>query len=100
METEIQTSLRGVWRNSVDGCPHLLPRLDSPDECEVIGNGGGRGLCEYTYPNGHCEIFAEIVAEWNQEIIICPECGKKRPDDDRVKAGMACGICAYSFSSR
>lgn len=27
--------------------------------------------------------------------LICPECGESRPDDDRVKAGMKCGACAY-----
>jgi hypothetical protein len=26
---------------------------------------------------------------------ICLECGKIRPDDDRVKAGMKCSYCAY-----
>jgi len=25
----------------------------------------------------------------------CPECGEIRIDDDRVKAGMKCGFCAY-----
>jgi predicted Zn-ribbon and HTH transcriptional regulator len=25
----------------------------------------------------------------------CPECGEPRPDDDRVRAGMKCSICAY-----
>ena len=27
---------------------------------------------------------------------ICPECGEHRPDDNRVKAGMKCGHCAYN----
>ena len=27
--------------------------------------------------------------------LICGECGEPRPDDDRVKAGMKCGFCAY-----
>ncbi len=26
---------------------------------------------------------------------VCPECEQERPDDDRVKAGMKCGPCAY-----
>jgi len=26
---------------------------------------------------------------------ICPECGEDRPDDERVRAGMKCGFCAY-----
>ena len=26
---------------------------------------------------------------------VCPECGIVRPDDDRVKAGLKCGPCAY-----
>lgn len=25
----------------------------------------------------------------------CIECGEYRPDDERVKAGMKCGYCAY-----
>lgn len=25
----------------------------------------------------------------------CPECGQLRKDDDRVKNGMKCGLCAY-----
>ena len=25
----------------------------------------------------------------------CPECQQHRPDDERVKAGMKCGECAY-----
>ena len=29
------------------------------------------------------------------EKLICGECGEERPDDDRVKAGMKCGFCAY-----
>jgi len=24
----------------------------------------------------------------------CPECGQPRPNDERVKNGMKCGICA------
>ena len=27
---------------------------------------------------------------------ICQECGQHRPGDDRVKAGMKCGFCAYA----
>lgn len=26
--------------------------------------------------------------------MICPECGEKRPNDDRVRYGMKCAICA------
>ena len=26
---------------------------------------------------------------------VCPECGEHKPDDNRVKAGMKCGSCAY-----
>ena len=28
---------------------------------------------------------------------VCPECGKSRREDDRVKAGMKCGFCAYGL---
>lgn len=27
---------------------------------------------------------------------VCPECEEHRPEDERVKAGMKCGFCAYS----
>lgn len=27
---------------------------------------------------------------------VCPECNDYYPDDERVKAGMKCGYCAYS----
>jgi hypothetical protein len=26
---------------------------------------------------------------------LCPQCGKHRPDDERVKTGMKCFQCAY-----
>lgn len=31
--------------------------------------------------------------EANNEV--CLECGEPKPEDDRVKAGMKCGPCAY-----
>jgi len=30
-----------------------------------------------------------------QGIYICPECGRYRPDDERVKNKMKCVACAY-----
>ncbi len=26
---------------------------------------------------------------------ICPECGRKDPEDERIQAGMKCSKCAY-----
>ncbi len=31
---------------------------------------------------------------------VCPECGKERPGDERVAAGMKCGICAYAGNGK
>ena len=28
--------------------------------------------------------------------IQCPECGEVRVDDDRLAAGMKCGVCSYA----
>lgn len=28
--------------------------------------------------------------------LICPECGEKYDEEDRVKNGMKCGRCAYN----
>jgi len=39
--------------------------------------------------------FEEAMAKpQNPDMPICPECLQYRPDDERVKAGMKCGICA------
>lgn len=49
--------------------------------------------------NGEEEYLAkkEIASEATKSNVntVCPECGEKRPDDLRVKAGMKCGGCAY-----
>lgn len=45
-------------------------------------------------------IVSDIIKVANeiQHIITrCPECQELRPDDDRVKAGMKCGVCAYGY---
>ena len=36
----------------------------------------------------------------NRDHPVCPECGEFKPDDDRVKAGMKCGPCAYGAGER
>jgi len=33
----------------------------------------------------------------SKEKLICPECGEERPDDERVRAGIKCGRCAYGY---
>lgn len=48
----------------------------------------------------HCDNGFRIAAPRENiaalcQPIICPECGFERPDDDRVRAGMKCGECAY-----
>jgi len=45
----------------------------------------------------------EVNSDWyrlislleNGDSVICPECLEIRPFDDRVRAGMKCGLCAY-----
>ncbi len=44
-------------------------------------------------------ISDEQISDWLLDDVagmkpICPECREYRPDDDRVKAGMKCGVCA------
>ena len=34
----------------------------------------------------------EVSAKWT-----CPDCGEFRYEDDRRKAGMKCGPCAYAY---
>ena len=59
-------------------------------ECKEYFEAGG---VVYATPDGMylCENCFE---DW-QAKNTCPECGEERPDDDRVKAGMKCGFCAY-----
>lgn len=53
------------------------------DTCEVCG-GLPSGLPPQVYDD-----------KTECECPVCPECHEKRPDDDRVAAGMKCGPCAY-----
>lgn len=86
----VQASLNGIWRNITDGCPHRHGRAEGLDACEI----NEMRPCIYETGDGPCETFQEILEEWRIEYEICPECGQVRPGDERVKAGMKCGICA------
>lgn len=88
----IQASLNGVWRDAVGGCPHYHGQRDSVGVCDA----NEMRPCVYETGDGPCETFLEILEEWRIEAEICPECCQPRPGDERVKAGMKCGFCAYT----
>ena len=83
---QVQTNLRGVWRKSVDGCPHLYKDGEGPDRCDLQD----MTVCVYEL-GSRCDLFIQILKEW----CICPECGQERPGDERVLNGMKCTECAY-----
>lgn len=47
-------------------------------------------MLKHQYSAGTKSKTMEDVSKW-----ICPECGRLRPDDERVLAGMKCAVCAY-----
>jgi hypothetical protein len=49
--------------------------------------------CAYSRQN----ILGELADVVREQLEICPECGQHRPGDERVKAGMKCGLCAYGY---
>lgn len=51
---------------------------------------GGRPVC------GNCrkELEGDLGKELKTDV--CPECLESRPGDERVKAGMKCGLCSYN----
>lgn len=87
---DTQQALRGVWRSPVDGCPHYHGNPDSVGRCDANEMRSCNLDCGYP-----CELFKEIIAEWQKELLICGECGEMRPGDERVLAGMKCAMCAY-----
>ena len=86
----VQASLRGMYKEALGGCPHRHGVRDSVDACDA----NEMRPCVYETGDGPCEVFQEILEEWRVEFAICPECGQERPDDERVKAGMKCVVCA------
>jgi len=86
----VQAHLAGVWTNKLDGCPHYHPREDIGrcDQDEM------RPCIYETNPDPFCDVLQEIIEEWRIEYEICDECLQVRPDDERVKAGMKCAVCA------
>ena len=58
------------------------------DTCEE-----SEGYCVYETDDGPCELLPEVMKDMN----ICGECGQERPGDERVQAGMKCGICAGEY---
>lgn len=85
----VQASFKGIWQN-MNGCPHRHKRAEGLDACEM----NEMRPCVYETGDGPCELFQEILEEWRMMYEICPECGEVRSGDERVRAGMKCGICA------
>lgn len=82
-----QAALKGVWRNK-DGCPHRCNgTVDLCEEMEM-------SPCLYETGSGPCETFQEVLEEWRIDYEICSECFQTRPGDERIAAGMKCGVCA------
>ncbi len=88
----VQASLNGVWRKTTDGCPHRHGCKDWVDLCDA--NEMRPCVYETAEAINGCELFRQILDEWRIEFGICPECFQVRPGDERVKAGMKCGVCA------
>ena len=42
-------------------------------------------------------IFVNELMIQQAEASRCPECENVRPGDDRVAAGMKCGVCSYGY---
>ena len=51
--------------------------------------------CAYSRQN----ILGELADVVREQLEICSECGEHRPGDERVKAGIKCGLCAYGYSA-
>ncbi len=63
---EVQASLRGVWQKDTD-CPHRHGFPEGPDRCDAEN----MSVCGYELGNGfRCEIFAEILEEWKEQLEI------------------------------
>lgn len=60
----VQASLRGVWREDVNGCPHLHGQRDSVSCCDAFK----MAPCVYETGDGPCELFQEILEEWKTEM--------------------------------
>ena len=61
----VQASLNGVWRSTVDGCPHLHRREDI-DRCD----DNEMRPCVYETGDGPCKVFQKILEEWRIELEI------------------------------
>ena len=91
----VQASLNGMWRGVLESCPHRRGVRDSVDACDA----NKMRPCIYETDKNPipCELFQQIIEEWRIELEICPECGQVRAGDERVRAGMKCGFCAYGY---
>ena len=60
VESIVQASLNGVWRELYGGCPHLH-RARDVDRCDI----NELRPCVYETGDGPCEILQTIIDEWN-----------------------------------
>jgi len=63
MGMEVQSSLKGVWRKTIDGCPHLHNFEEGPARCDLQD----MTVCVYEL-GGRCDIFREILEEWKERL--------------------------------
>lgn len=62
---ETQSSLKGVWRKRIDGCPHRHGFPEGPDRCDQQD----MTVCVYELGNSHrCDTFIEIIEGWKEEM--------------------------------
>ena len=60
----VQASLRGMYKETLGGCPHRHGMRDSVDVCDA----NEMRPCIYGTGDGSCELFQEIIAEWREEL--------------------------------
>jgi len=56
----IQATLKGVWTDKLDGCPHLH-KAEGPYRCEMMD----MTACAYELGDT-CSLFQEILREWKE----------------------------------
>jgi len=61
---DVQASLRGMYREALDGCPHRHGVRNSVDACDA----NEMRPCIYETSDGPCELFQEIIAGWREEL--------------------------------
>ena len=61
----VQIHLRGIYNKPFDTCPHIQKQEEGPNLC--YDPGGSNPVCAYERGE-RCELFVEIIHEWQQEM--------------------------------